>query len=132
MKALSFIQLYKLAVKAFKKYKALIFRLLGIEVSDYNWWDLWAKFLSQPFKPEMIVELFEGWSEEKHEETEQWASEFIIYRNKTTKIEYSKCYWFYNVLFNDVLYSYRHKPRTLDDFINDCQKIGIELEWREK
>lgn len=86
---------------------------------------------SQPFDSNLIT-LFNGWEKEKHEETEQWASEFIIYRNGFNKVEFTKCYWFYNIYFQEFSYSYFTKPKNLDNFITDCQRIGLVLEWSVK
>ena len=57
---------------------------------------------SQPYKPEMLTELFK------------------VDSNEVLK---------YNIYFlNNISFFY---PRTLDDFINDFQRAGIELEWRK-
>ena len=79
-------------------------------------------FYSQPFKPELITELFEGWEFDKRSLTafrnsvDTETVEFDV--NGKMKI---------HQLSTDV-FPY---PRTLDDFINDCKRAGIELEWRE-
>lgn len=69
-----------------------------------------TSFYSQPFKPEMITELFVGWE------------------RKVTKVEYAmpseKFEYYTGVAFIP--------PVTLNDFISDCQRAGIELTWKPK
>lgn len=67
-------------------------------------------FYAQPFKPELITELFEGFTP------------FVNYYG----------YVFYNHKDGSGIQLKVNNPRTLDDFINDCQRAGIILEWREK
>ena len=94
------------------------------------------EFYSQPFKPELITELFEGWEydgilEENILNKDGSIIETINFRNFSTN-EY-----------NDDISIYEEKgyiliegtgfiiPITLDDFIRDCQRIGLELKGEE-
>lgn len=88
-------------------------------------WENHTEFYSQPFKPELITELFEGWEKEE-------ANVEMYY---LIEDDYTWCEWTgtkYEVqgtLDNIKLYSL---PRTLDDFINDCQRAGIKLYFKVK
>jgi len=89
-------------------------------------------FYCQSFKPELITELFDGWEKEEERQTpfgyvyDYVAANTLIhirmitdYRGRRpTMIRY---YSESNAGF--------YFPRTLDDFITDCQRAGIELEW---
>ena len=70
-------------------------------------------FYSQPFKPELITELFDI------------IGHYHIFKGR------GKGYY---ELWNDNnQHIYRFPlPRTLDDFITDCQRAGIELNLEEK
>ncbi|MCX6154445.1 MAG: hypothetical protein NT007_09810 [Candidatus Kapabacteria bacterium] len=80
------------------------------------------EFYSQPFKPEMITELFEGWKEVSVKNDIN-----TVFKDDKDEI----CFWqdekYYNIRFLAVT-----NPETLDDFIRDCQRAGIELIWKEK
>ena len=71
-------------------------------------------FYSQPFKPELITELFEGWKGE---------CRIYFYDNKvsyeiTIYVEPGN-----NIYFGAL-------PQTLNDFISDCNRAGSELEFK--
>ena len=76
------------------------------------------EFYSQEFKPELITELFEGWE----------LSEDGVYYNGDIFIDYDCNGDGLNICYSGV--SIVPMPRTLDDFITDCQRAGIELEWK--
>jgi hypothetical protein len=78
-------------------------------------------FYSQPFKPELITELFEGW---------EWNGENVS-SNETliVDISWQSDYLVITFIEKDIYFFF---PRTLDDFITDCQRAGIELTWREQ
>jgi len=84
------------------------------------------RFYSQPFKPEMITELFENAS--------QSFLTLWVFSGKPNEEGYQN----YNVELGHENYYYRcfgivHKfpnPQTLNDFISDCQRAGIELTWK--
>jgi hypothetical protein len=84
-------------------------------------------FYSQPFKPELITELFEGFIYL----TNKLNKEHIIIEGRGADddtVQFypeSDSYTIGEIQFQVL-------PRTLDDFINDCQRAGIELTWRIK
>lgn len=97
-------------------------------------------FYSQPFKPELITELFEGW--EEHFKQSDWSFMYFYYINNPYKywqlgIKNSNEYYLYYFKYvngNSVItknYDF-YKPTTLDDFIRDCQRAGIELTFNKK
>ena len=122
MKVLSYLELIRCIktipntiIEKFRKWRAW---LRGI----YGEHHTLEEFYSQPFKPELITELFEGW--------------------KVTGTTYYPKERF-NVVFDDPIYykifdfseGYDYLimlPRTLDDFIRDCERAGVELIWRQK
>ena len=85
-----------------------------------------AQFYSQPFRPELITELFEGWGCDVEDDS-YW------FRNNHDKINYARSEMGGYIQYDSTLMNQTFDiPRTLDDFINDCQRAGIELEWRLK
>jgi hypothetical protein len=95
-------------------------------------------FYSQPFKPEMIVEFFEGWHKVGKGEIyyvdgcDQYYFQYEIDGKKfTTSIEFFIAESAYTI---DGDY-YKRFPNkfntlTLDHFISDCQRAGIELTFK--
>jgi hypothetical protein len=88
-------------------------------------------FYSQKFKPELITELFEGFKQDMYfDKSRLWQIKKkyrIDFSNGELEINYNTM----NMpLWRKKLTSIF--PRTLDDFINDCQRAGIELKWKEK
>lgn len=85
-----------------------------------------AELYSLPFKPEMITELFEGF--------EEYTGIHDLYYNdsKCQEIRFNKDNKHVYELFQDSLSRpiVFYRPRTLDDFINDATRTGIELEWK--
>ena len=72
----------------------------------------YADFINQPFTPEMIVEKFKGW--------ERDCEYPNFYNDTSNKIRFTN---------GDIYYINGIKfliPRTLSDFITDCQRAGIE------
>ena len=92
-------------------------------------------FYSQPFKPELITELFGG-----------WKYDGLLFTNKNYEIQFTKyqlmeilgyysdddCGIINGVNENGKLFYEVIIPRTLDEFITDCQRAGIELTWKEQ
>lgn len=77
---------------------------------------------SQPFKPELITELFEGW----------YLAFEGCYRHRSISLP----------LFEDEIVAFRmggvsynrtsrEAPLILDEFISNCIRNGIELKWKE-
>ena len=82
-------------------------------------------FYSQPFKFELITELFDGW------EYDEW-NEIFWYEPDNNDVVASISEDNQTILYN-FTYEWRNIiPETLDDFIRDCQRINIPLFWRQK
>ncbi len=83
------------------------------------------EFYSQKFRPEMIVEYFEGWEC-------MVSADFDTYENTINTL--------FNILISNEWITYESMkcnftivhPENLNDFIRDCQRAGIELQWRVK
>lgn len=114
MKAVPFLEYFKkvLAVGLFQSYDMLDDAQDDLsKVHD---------FYSQPFKPEMIVECFEGWRMEVD----------VCYRHDKADVSivvFPYHLWM-RVGMNTPIET--HNPSTLDQFISDCQRAGIELVWK--
>lgn len=69
--------------------------------------------------------LFEGW---KIKDMKHWH--FITSADKkiTFIFEFSN----YTTVINDREYKFPSLPDTIDDFINDCRRIGIKLFWKQE
>ena len=89
---------------------------------------------NQPFKPELIPELFEGWKLTYN------ANSKYIYSLEDSdiciRIEFDfkylpNCYFVYKDKYIDTFTDFLF-PKTFDEFITDCQRAGIELKWRKK
>jgi hypothetical protein len=78
----------------------------------------YAGFLNKPFKPEMITELFEGWTVAHLEYVD-------VYTNALMTIAYNGCYEFNTT----TKYRCLTNIRNLDEFITACGQAGIELEF---
>lgn len=103
---------------------------------------------SQPFKPELITELFEGWeiNHRTHQntlqvQTEKYFINFYISSKKESMMEmFFSTKSNFTVLVSPKNYidrmieheNYRvMTPSTLDEFISDSLRNGIELKWKE-
>ncbi len=87
-----------------------------------------AVFYNQEFKHELISELFKGFVQHGNYS----YSESIVYENGNFSIVFNKNYKNLMIIIiagntdgNKFL-----MPRTIDEFITDCQKAGIKLEWK--
>jgi hypothetical protein len=112
MKVLSFIELWTNDSKFIIEYCRML-------ESDSG------EFYSQPFKHELITELFEGWIADADEPSYTYAT----FTNPNTIIDFGE---YRNASLYTINYVRFYVPRTLDDFINDCQRVGVGLEWRVK
>ena len=106
MKALTFIETWQQCQKSKITYRKVI---------DYE------KIVSQTFNPEMILELFDRF-------------ELSGYKRYTHKA-YNVCISFgvdnmYLSVYG-ILRSTPINPKTINDFISDCTRAGIELEWKK-
>ena len=86
---------------------------------------IYADFLNQPFKLELIVERFKGWDNmSMTQSSKNYANNYGTISIDTDRIFLrGNCGKF--TIQNTI-------PRTLSDFINDCQRAGIELEFKEQ
>jgi hypothetical protein len=145
MKVLSYLELDKPGIN-------------NIPQKDYNLWKKWLykifqpdyafkfeDFYSQPFKPEMITELFEGWEiSEANSERSEYHEKINLRYGKKDKdwamIEYwyskdKKDFFYISYGILDCFLVKENKflfPRTLDNFITDCQRTNIKLIWKMK
>ena len=92
----------------------------------------YTEYLNQQFASTMIVEKFKGWNYNWH--TGQYSLDYND-TDKVILIDFPDK----EVMFLDTIdilgkmKKYRFLiPRTLSDFINDCQRAGIELEFKEQ
>jgi predicted HicB family RNase H-like nuclease len=96
--------------------------------------DFVEKFYSQPFKPELVTKLFEGYTHIDNYYISPLCIDNINYQHKTYYLEF---FWNshsigYIIKNSNIMIYVRSNslPRTLDEFITDCQRAGIELEWK--
>lgn len=83
----------------------------------------YQKFVSQPFRPEMIERLFEEFEK----------STLKSFFSKSSIIRFHiPCENFYCLLPDKYSLDYEviRMPKTLNDFISDCQRAGIDLEFK--
>ena len=132
MKALSFLEFFGLTPQEKRDY---LDRIELISKNDYkDRWscddselffsDVYYKEVSIEFKPEQITELFEGI--EKADSTRYWTANY--------EVSFAKAQLGLYTLYNtdDRIERILFLPRTLDDFIRDCVRAGIEIIRRKK
>jgi hypothetical protein len=98
---------------------------------DFRTNQIYHEFTQQPFKPELIMELFEGWEIYSDEYSHNDCPEYVY-----------KLWEYYILFIRESHYTMSKKgkfpicnflfPRTLDDFIGDCQRGGIELKPKKQ
>lgn len=135
MKVLSFLEFFNLTPKEKRDYLSELGLIsindyktrydYGDEVAELTFLSLYHNEVSVPFKPDMITEKFEGWKLNVIDGIEQLICDkpFFI-------VELYKKYTAYIVLdsYNCTDTTRTYLVRTLDDFINDCERAGIELQ----
>ena len=110
MKVLSYLELMTIdSDELFHKIVSLIGDTYNMHIDN---------FYSQPFTPELIERYFEGF---QFVGLDCW--DIVEYRFQFKK----KRYMIYIGSETTITNAF---PHTLDDFINDCQRAGIELVWR--
>jgi hypothetical protein len=82
-----------------------------------------SDFYSQPFKPEMITELFEG-TKQTIKDGWKW-----MYKSENNRAIYFAVNFTESHQYTISGYGWT-KPQTLNDFISDCNRAGIELNWK--
>lgn len=83
------------------------------------------EFYAQPFKPEEVSNLFEGWTFENEDELYNDKYGIIIYTNCITIIKLKSYTGLYKFLYNLPV------PKTQSDFITSCLQVGIKLYWKK-
>lgn len=92
-----------------------------------------ANFYSTPFKPELITELFEGW--EKYSEDNYGNRGRIFLGNGIDGITYDRGGYLLGkngLAINEWEMGVYINFATLNDFISDCQRAGIELTFKQE
>ena len=112
MKVYNYLELEILHIQDGEKWVEQVLRIRKTNFYQENSNADITHFYYQKFKPEMIAELFEV--------INNYKFEFLDYPNgciMTIKVQNREIRTYYNIL-------------TLNDFIRDCQRAGIELQWR--
>lgn len=144
MKALTFLEYYKIAQIDYSN---------NIELLDKL--DAYFNFVSQLFKPEMIVEYFEvAQKDNDYNNSKSWIRDVFIYpeldkvynwrvnlvalQNPINSIYVCAydSYWYFGIDGNLSGFDRfkRHKfmkPKTVNDFISDCGRASIELTFKQ-
>ena len=117
MKALTFAQAYA------EKTEPELWQEMDSDekLEVYESIEKYYKFISQGFKPEMIVELFERF--------DKIYENFYKHNYYNLSVGFGENNLYLSV--DEVLVSTPKKPLTLNDFISDCQRAGIELRFKE-
>lgn len=118
MKVLSLIQVIETPKYVMELSTTINKEFIWIDGIDF---DGLRDFYNQEFKPELITELFEGWTDNK----------LGFFTDKINNHIDFAVYGGY-VIDNRVTPSAFKNPRTLDDFINDTSRAGIKLYWKSK
>lgn len=117
MKVLNFIEICGLDHHDFDIYTDKIHHLFEPDMSMIK------DFYEQNFKPELIIELFEGWEKTKWDHYRNGKMCIMIDEHNPGYAMHGKFSSSYNVC---------PYPITLDNFITDCQRLDIPLNWRLK
>ena len=80
------------------------------------------EFFTQQFKPELITELFSGWYR-----GDEGKGKYYCQTNRGGVYAHIPDGDYFDYILDGRPYPY---PRTLDDFINDAERVGIELKWK--
>ncbi len=95
--------------------------------------DKLIQFYSTPFKPEMITEYFEGW--EKYFEDDYKNRARIFLTNGVDGITYDRDFYLLGkngLAVNEWEMGDYIRFATLNDFISDCERAGIELTFKKE
>ena len=80
------------------------------------------EFYSQGFAPSLITDIFDGWKIIKTSKSKAYFHEDTGYTIEFNKGEM-------NISAKYDTYSFV-MPRILDEFITDCERIGLYMDWR--
>jgi len=136
------------AQTALEYIKWLLQRYTVNDIDYKTFTELLAKainFYSRPFRPEMITEYFEGWENTKDKPMDTNYPKSYM----GEKFENDEDIIHFNYMDNTVIYNgvypnpsqsdpYKtsvkivqgENPESLNDFISDCQRAGIDLEFK--
>jgi hypothetical protein len=81
----------------------------------------YMKFINKPFKIDNLSLYFKGW---KSKEMVNWKK----YTNDIITLEFFPTY--YNIKLDDTTIKLP-LPKTLNDFINDMNRLGVNLYWSQ-
>lgn len=94
---------------------------------EIGWEGSIKEFYKQKFENEYITKHFHGWIE-RDTGVYSYAPPHTGRQHTIDFLKYNR----YRILAaaqgSDWLYHF--KPKTLDHFISDCQRAGVQLEWR--
>lgn len=82
----------------------------------------YTDFYSQPFKPEMITEYFEGWNTTNGK---------FYFKDNSDKFEFGEDTQSSVKIVRFFPHSF-FVPKTLSQFITNCIQAGIKLTWKAK
>ena len=85
-------------------------------------------FYSQKFESSLIIKLFDGWEHAKSGYTETTD----YYENEKEKAEFKFIGEHCFIAFKGSEFQGLPKIKTLNDFISDCSRLGIQLIWKEE
>lgn len=88
----------------------------------------YRRWLLQPFKPELITELFEGW-ELSYKSMKYVAT---LKSNKNEIVLHERRNYMTMFRYDTSICCEVYYPRNLNDFVNDCERYGIDLYLKEK
>lgn len=94
---------------------------------EINWEGTTKEFLKQEFKKEFITKYFEGWVE-RDTDVYSYSLPHTGRQHAIDFLKYNRYRILSAAMWADWLYHF--KPKTLDHFISDCQRAGVQLEWR--
>lgn len=128
MKALTFPEFFALKLKKkIEYYKAVkgYPEHMVIPISSYHLDKWYHTFTQQPFKPELIAELFQyRLFGDNYKNVDGYF--YIYVSGREIEIDTG------NETIDYGNYYVCGIPRTIDEFISDCRRAGIELKWRIK
>lgn len=87
-------------------------------------------FYGQPFRQEMLLTLFSGWQRQKNSQGENidwYYSGSLV--EKMDDIDFIAPYGKKGYYINEIIFPL---PATLDIFISDCSRAGVELTWQQE
>lgn len=98
---------------------------IALQIEKLGWDGGVTDFFAQQFKPELVYKYFDIDTDETIESQFFDNIYLLDFAGHTVEIGADSCFYYLNNLATPM-------PRTLDDFINDCQRAGIELQWKNQ